>query len=56
LEGRLAGYERILGRQRYLAGDEVSLADLFHLPYGTKLVGLGFGWLEDSERFPNLAR
>ncbi|EPE33962.1 Thioredoxin-like protein [Glarea lozoyensis ATCC 20868] len=26
-------YEDILGKQRYLAGDEISLVDLFHLPH-----------------------
>ncbi|KAF8595199.1 hypothetical protein BDV93DRAFT_564643 [Ceratobasidium sp. AG-I] len=28
------GYERILSKQKYLAGDTFTLADLFHLPYG----------------------
>jgi glutathione S-transferase len=55
LQERLVGYERILSRQRYLAGENVTLADLFHLPYGTKLVGLGHSWFEDMERLPNLA-
>ncbi|KAI9449361.1 glutathione S-transferase-like protein [Lactarius psammicola] len=35
LEAKLDGYEKILSKQKYLAGDEVTLADLFHLPYGT---------------------
>lgn len=42
LEGTLAGYERILSQQKYLTGDKVTLADLFHLPYGTFLENLGF--------------
>jgi len=37
LESKLDGYEAILGRQKYLAGDEVTLADLFHLPHGSLL-------------------
>ncbi|KAG8735840.1 hypothetical protein FRC10_010088 [Ceratobasidium sp. 414] len=35
LEDRVEGYERILSKQKYLAGDKITLADLFHLPYGT---------------------
>lgn len=34
LETVLAYYEGILQRQRYLAGESLSLADLFHLPNG----------------------
>ncbi|GLI80329.1 hypothetical protein PoHVEF18_008683 [Penicillium ochrochloron] len=30
----LEGYERVLSKQPYLAGDKLSLADLYHLPYG----------------------
>jgi glutathione S-transferase len=56
LEGKLAGYERILAKQKYLAGDEVTLADLFHLPYGSQLAEQGFKWLEDEAKFPNVAR
>ncbi|KAJ7180784.1 glutathione S-transferase-like protein [Mycena filopes] len=32
LEGKLAGYERILSKSKYLAGDDITLADLFHIP------------------------
>ncbi|KAG8782337.1 hypothetical protein FRC12_020945 [Ceratobasidium sp. 428] len=34
LEAKMEGYERILSKQKYLAGDKITLADLFHLPYG----------------------
>ncbi|RSL98344.1 hypothetical protein CEP52_010386 [Fusarium oligoseptatum] len=34
LDKSLQGYERILSKQKYLAGDNITLADLFHLPYG----------------------
>ncbi|KAF8645507.1 hypothetical protein AX16_007792 [Volvariella volvacea WC 439] len=34
LKVKLDAYERILSKQKYLAGDEVTLADLFHIPYG----------------------
>ncbi|CAE6534350.1 unnamed protein product [Rhizoctonia solani] len=33
LVAKLEAYERILSKQKYLAGDEFTLADLFHLPY-----------------------
>jgi len=27
-------YDGILAKQKYLAGDEISLADLYHIPHG----------------------
>jgi glutathione S-transferase len=56
LEGKLAGYEKILSKHKYLAGDEVTLADLAHLPYGTLLAPQGIKFLEDEAKFPNVAR
>jgi glutathione S-transferase len=56
LEGKLAGYEKMLSKQKYLAGDEVTLPDLSHLPYGIFFSKLGFNWLEDEAKFPNVAR
>ncbi|TDL23356.1 glutathione S-transferase-like protein [Rickenella mellea] len=54
LEKKLQGYEAILGKQKYLAGEEVTLADLFHLPYGALITNaLKFTGLTDS---PNIAR
>jgi len=54
LEGKLDGYEAILGKQKYLAGDEVTLADLFHLPVGSILFErIGNGNLESR---PNVQR
>ena len=35
---------------------EVTLADLFHLPYGSLLGKLGFNYLEDPAKRPNVAR
>ena len=34
LAGKLDVYEGILSKQEYVAGDELTLADLFHLPGG----------------------
>jgi glutathione S-transferase len=56
LETKLAGYERILAKSKYLAGDEITLADLQHLPYGVHLAPHGITLLEDKEKFPNVAR
>ncbi|KZT29998.1 glutathione S-transferase [Neolentinus lepideus HHB14362 ss-1] len=55
LEGKLDAYEKILAIQKYLAGDEITLADLFHLTYGAMLAPCGFSFLEDGKR-PNVAR
>jgi glutathione S-transferase len=41
LDATLAVYDGILSKQKYLAGDEVTLADLFHLPYGKMASNLG---------------
>ncbi|KAH9889001.1 glutathione S-transferase C-terminal-like protein [Cubamyces lactineus] len=55
LEGRLAGYDVLLGRTKYLAGDDVTLVDLFHLPHGALLEEQGIDFLV-SGRWPNVTR
>jgi glutathione S-transferase len=35
LNAKLDAYEKLLSTQTYLAGNEITAADLFHLPYGT---------------------
>ncbi|KAG4433347.1 hypothetical protein IFR05_011175 [Cadophora sp. M221] len=42
LDAAFAVYDGILAKQAYLAGDELTLADLFHLPYGKMVKGQGF--------------
>ncbi|KAG8710023.1 hypothetical protein FRC11_004945 [Ceratobasidium sp. 423] len=37
LKEKMDGYERILSKRKYLAGDNFTLADLFHLPYGAEV-------------------
>jgi len=37
LRTKLDGCERILTKTKWLAGDDITLADIFHLPYGTLL-------------------
>ncbi|KAF5342020.1 hypothetical protein D9611_002057 [Ephemerocybe angulata] len=55
LEAKLDVYEKILSKQKYLAGDELTLADLFHLPYGVLLGPAGSNALDTPKR-PNLSR
>ncbi|TFK65104.1 glutathione S-transferase [Pluteus cervinus] len=55
LTTRLAGYEAILGKQKYIAGDELTLVDLFHIPYGEFLLRLGVDILVNGS-FPNVSR
>ncbi|KAG2074855.1 glutathione S-transferase [Suillus decipiens] len=51
---KLDAYDLILSKQKYLAGDSVTLADLAHLPYGTMFCGVGYAEVFESR--PNLAR
>ncbi|TFK99378.1 glutathione S-transferase-like protein [Pterulicium gracile] len=53
LDGKLAIYDFILGKQKYLAGEDVTLADLFHIPYGWQLDLAGF---DSMSKHPNVAR
>ncbi|KAF5342695.1 hypothetical protein D9611_002058 [Ephemerocybe angulata] len=53
LEQKLDVYEQILSKQKYLAGDELTLADLFHLPYGALLPAVGSNAIQER---PNVAR
>ncbi|KAH8827749.1 glutathione S-transferase [Flagelloscypha sp. PMI_526] len=41
LDAKLEAYDCILEKQKYLAGDEITMADLFHIPYGTLLAVAG---------------
>ncbi|KLO14541.1 glutathione S-transferase [Schizopora paradoxa] len=60
LEAKLDAYEVILSKHAYLGGDKLTLADLFHLPYGAmasspRTPGAPYLNLEDPKR-PNVAR
>ncbi|RAK95979.1 cytochrome P450 [Aspergillus ibericus CBS 121593] len=52
LELTLEGYERVLSKQPYLAGEAVTLADLAHLPYGVFIEPFGFA--EVVGKFPRV--
>ncbi|TVY58435.1 Glutathione S-transferase hmp2 [Lachnellula cervina] len=54
LDDVLKTYDVILAKRAYLAGDQVSLADLFHLPYGKLAKELGFPDIFDP--YPNVKR
>ncbi|KAJ7111837.1 glutathione S-transferase [Mycena epipterygia] len=54
LSAKLDAYEVILGKQKYLAGNEVTLADLFHLPYGSLLAHAGCDLM--TSKGPNVTR
>ncbi|KAI1785160.1 thioredoxin-like protein [Ganoderma leucocontextum] len=57
IEGKLDGYEAMLSKTRFLAGDEVTLVDLFHLPHEAFLKDQGFDFVtSESSRWPNVAR
>ncbi|PAV14996.1 glutathione S-transferase [Pyrrhoderma noxium] len=51
---KLKGYDAILGKQKYLAGNEITLADLFHLPMGAlSFERIGFKGVYE---YPNVKR
>ncbi|KAK2593568.1 hypothetical protein QQS21_008743 [Conoideocrella luteorostrata] len=54
LDATLAVYDGILAKQNYLAGNEVSLADLFHLSYGKLAQEAGFK--QTFDKYPNVKR
>ncbi|KAL8807196.1 MAG: hypothetical protein Q9182_000878 [Xanthomendoza sp. 2 TL-2023] len=54
LDEVLAYYDKVLSEQKYLAGDGITLVDLFHLPNGAALKA--FGYKETFEKYPNVDR
>ncbi|KAJ3493802.1 hypothetical protein NLJ89_g10935 [Agrocybe chaxingu] len=53
LTAKLDAYDDILGKQKYLAGDELTLADLYHVPQGCMFLVAGTNVLETK---PNVHR
>ncbi|KAJ7286431.1 glutathione S-transferase [Mycena rebaudengoi] len=53
LDKKLDGYEKILAKHRYLAGNELTLVDLFHVPYAPWLAKGGSDIMTSK---PNVAR
>ncbi|KAJ7111013.1 glutathione S-transferase [Mycena epipterygia] len=54
LSVKLDAYEVILGKQKYLGGNEITLADFFHLPYAYLLGYAGTDIM--TSKGPNVAR
>lgn len=54
LETVFATYDRTLATQRYLTGEELSLADLFHLPNGAALKA--GKWAPLFDKYSNVGR
>ncbi|EIW80586.1 glutathione S-transferase [Coniophora puteana RWD-64-598 SS2] len=54
LNPKLDAYDKILDTQKYLTGDNFTLADLFHIAYSALLEQAGLGSLFESR--PNVAR
>ncbi|KAJ7763303.1 glutathione S-transferase [Mycena metata] len=54
LSAKLDVYEVILGKQKFLAGDSFTLADLFHFAYGPLLAEGGVDLM--TSKGPNVAR
>lgn len=57
LDSKLDAYDSLLSHRRYLGGQNLTLADLYHLPLGQKIIDAGYGAsLMDDKRRPNVAR
>lgn len=57
LASKLDVYESILSARPYLAGQNLTLADLYHLPYGQKIIDAGHGEaLMDHKARPHVAK
>ncbi|KAJ7490946.1 glutathione S-transferase [Mycena latifolia] len=54
LSERLDVYEAILGKQRFLGGDEFTLVDIFHISFGAFLAAAGCDFM--ATKGPNIAR
>jgi glutathione S-transferase len=54
LDKALAVYDVILAKQPYLAGEELTLADLFHIPYGAMARRIGYE--ETFNKYPHVKK
>ncbi|KAF9001505.1 glutathione S-transferase [Cyathus striatus] len=53
LSAKLDVYDQILGKQKYVAGNNITIADLYHLPIGTLLAVAGTDIMQQK---PNVSR
>lgn len=56
LKDKMDGFERVLSKQKYMAGDKITLVDFFYLPYGDFVTQLGYDYLTNEAKWPNVAR
>lgn len=56
LRAKLKVYDGILSKQRFVAGDSLTIVDLFHLPDGETLTSILKSDVLTSEETPNVAR
>lgn len=54
LDTTLAVYEQILSTQKYIAGDKLTVADLYHVSYGA--LARQAGYLETFEKYPHVEK
>jgi glutathione S-transferase len=52
LDSALKVYDGILAKQKYLGGDQFTLVDVYHLPYGQMVYDLGYK--ETFEKYANV--
>ncbi|KIM22231.1 hypothetical protein M408DRAFT_12133 [Serendipita vermifera MAFF 305830] len=52
--GKLDGFEKLLAKQKYMAGDSLTFVDFFYLPYGTGLEKVGYDYLTNESKYPNI--
>jgi len=52
LNQKLDTFEKVLGKQKYMGGDEFSLVDIFYIPHTQKLFVIGDGAFIESR--PNV--
>ncbi|KAF7313001.1 Glutathione S-transferase [Mycena kentingensis (nom. inval.)] len=57
LTEKLDAYEQLLAKSAFLAGDKITLADIFHLPYATLATNMiKLDLFTNAEARPNVAR
>ncbi|KAH7913497.1 glutathione S-transferase-like protein [Hygrophoropsis aurantiaca] len=56
LRAKIDVYEVILGKQKYIGGNQLTLADLFHIPYAFLMQSVGFEVVFVNDSHPNVAR
>ncbi|KIM22229.1 hypothetical protein M408DRAFT_79332 [Serendipita vermifera MAFF 305830] len=56
LKGKMDGFEKILSKQKYMAGDKLTIVDFFYLPFGSALEPAGYDYFVNESKYPNVAR